>query len=290
MGLFNFLGGKRSKDKTSNSASDSNADRPASVISTATDTSERDRLALMEEQRLNREAYDLLRVNDDERLSEGARWLLDNEEPILKASVTKIGVESNSVDYSTPYGIEVYDRVDLTDDFNFDDEGNDRSKIVVRYDGQDIGELSSSVRERLDSYDIDNLIGIVSKVTDDDKLKISIAVYEGSDYSEPGYRQLHTIIVGTKYPNKDGTSRQEYLSHCYAGERIKLIPSEYEGKPSVIVSNARGHQLGFLKADLAVEMCNRISHDDIGGVYITKIPEVDGVTYCDIVINIANFR
>lgn len=245
--------------------------------------------ALEIEQAKNRAAYDIISAGDADRFKLGSRWMLDNVKPILKAAITKIGSESGDNYYSTPYGIEVYDQIDFTDSFDFDSNGNDKSRIIASFENSEIGELSKATREKLEDYDIDNLIGIVSKVSDDDDLKISVAIYEGADFSEPGYRQLHSSIAGTKYNNEDGSSRQEHLSHLFRGERIKLTCSEYNGAPAVIASTARDFQVGFLKAELADEMCKRLNRNQIGGVYVIKIVENDGIKYCDIVINIANF-
>lgn len=238
------------------------------------------------EQAKNREAHAAITANDNERFMLGAKWLLQNGEPILKASISKIGKETEDYYYTIPYNIEVGDLLEFHHEYDVE---KDRTRLVVLFDNEEIGELSNSINEKLINYDIDNLVGVVSKVNDEDDLKITALVYEGSDFSEPGYRQLHTYIAGTRFNNEDGSSRQDYLAREFRSTRLKLEKSEYNGEPAVKVLSARGFQLGYLKSDLAEEFCRRLDKGQIGGIYVNKINKKDDVLYCDIVINIANF-
>lgn len=289
MGLFDFIANKKKqKEETETKRIADEECRLRAEHQKIAEEAEKKRL-LEIEQAKNRAALDLLCSGDNERYRSGVQWMLKNEGPILKASITKIGKETKDNYYSTPYGIKVSDVVSFDDSFDYDDNGNDKSKIIVSYESGEIGELSKVIRDKLGGNDINSLIGIVAKVDDDDDFKISVAIFEGSEFSEPGYRQLHTYIAGTKYENTDGSSRQEFLSHTFGGERIKLVKSEYNGEPSVMVCKARDFQLGFLKVEIAKEFSDKLDRGQIGGVYVSKVSEIEGFRYCDIVINIAKF-
>ena len=289
MGLFDFIAdNKRKKQNAEFNRVSELAAREKAARKIKSDQIEAKRIIEIEQEK-NREAYSRLCSTDDDRFFIGIQWLIENEKPIMSTVITKIGREVNGSYYSTPYGIKIGEMVNFENHFDYDEDGNDKSKIIVSYNGFDIGELGKSSKEKLEDFDIDNLIGVVARIVDDDEIKIAVAIYAGSEYCEPGYSQLRTIITGTKYDNQDGSSRQDYLSREFCGNRLKLVKSEFEGNPAVIVCTARNFQLGYLKADLATEFCNKIDQNVIGGIYISRIFTIDGIRYCDIVINISNF-
>lgn len=71
-------------------------------------------------------------------------------------------------------------------------------------------------------------------------------------------RDFNTKVVGVTFGNDNGTSRQEIIKGCKAGEDIIFKPVPTAEYPDAIgVFNKRGQQLGHLNAELAAEMKNK---------------------------------
>lgn len=289
MGLFNYFSEKnKANAEREKKSREEEAARLLLEKQIAEEEAERQRIIELDNQ-LTRDANIKLRENDDERFALGALWLLNNQACILKASVTKIGKQTRDYEYWIPDDIAVGDLACLDDSNEIDDNGRDISKTVVSHRSLEIGELSKSTREKLENYDIDDLYAVVSKIVDEDDMKITLNLYDSPKNGEPGYRQIRTYIAGTKFINKDGSSRQECLSKLSSGKRIKLIFGYYNNEPAIMVCNSRDFQLGYIPAELVPEIYKHFRNNKIGGVYIDKLIQKDGIIYSDIVINIARF-
>lgn len=88
-------------------------------------------------------------------------------------------------------------------------------------------------------------------------------------------RSFHTRVVGVKYDNDNGSSRQEILSHCLCGEPIGLEWYTYEGSPACSVISDHG-QIGHLSADLASDLHNEYQGDEY--CFVAQISDVTGGT------------
>lgn len=88
-------------------------------------------------------------------------------------------------------------------------------------------------------------------------------------------RSFHTRVVGVKYDNDDGSSRQEILSHCLRGEPVGFEWYTYEGAPACAVISDHG-QIGHLSADLASDLHNEYQGDEY--CFVAQISDITGGT------------
>lgn len=98
-------------------------------------------------------------------------------------------------------------------------------------------------------------------------------------------RSFTTNVAGTKYTNKDGTSRQEILQSCYEGEELLLV-REYDNPKdpnAVMVFTLDMEQIGYLFAEEAAEIAPRLDKGSPVDAEIVELSESDtGVIYCRI--------
>ncbi|MCB2048552.1 MAG: HIRAN domain-containing protein [Novosphingobium sp.] len=68
--------------------------------------------------------------------------------------------------------------------------------------------------------------------------------------------QMSLAVVGSRYPNADGSDRLEEIARCAAGEPVELRPepTNRHDPRAVAVFSIRGVQIGYLTA----ERCGRI--------------------------------
>lgn len=66
-----------------------------------------------------------------------------------------------------------------------------------------------------------------------------------------GINDFRLRLVGERFENEDGTSRQEELSRCAAGEAVELVrePNNPRDPSAVAVYSCRRVQLGYIGAD-----------------------------------------
>lgn len=107
-------------------------------------------------------------------------------------------------------------------------------------------------------------------------------------YAENGCRQLHTIIVGTRFENSDGTNRKSIIRATEVGSRLKLVPYLYDGEPAVAIHNSLDFMMGNMRRELAEEFYDKVNRGQIAGVYLNSKTMVDGAYKCGITINIRN--
>lgn len=105
-------------------------------------------------------------------------------------------------------------------------------------------------------------------------------------------RSFITKVVGVSYPNDDGTSRQEILSHCLTGEPVGLHWYAFRGAPACAVISDYG-QIGHLKAELAAELHEAYiqNEDDTDIIFSSAISDItggqNGLSYgCNITMSI----
>lgn len=68
-------------------------------------------------------------------------------------------------------------------------------------------------------------------------------------------RDFNTKVVGVTFGNDDGSSRQEYIKKMKSGDDIIFKPMATKEHPEAIgVFDKKGHQLGYLNAELATEI------------------------------------
>ena len=73
---------------------------------------------------------------------------------------------------------------------------------------------------------------------------------------------FHTKVVGVTFNNDDGTSRQNIIKNCKAGEDIIFKPVPTKEYPDAIgVFNKKGQQLGHLSQGVAAEIKNKYGYN-----------------------------
>lgn len=70
-------------------------------------------------------------------------------------------------------------------------------------------------------------------------------------------RPFRTNLVGCKFNNEDGTSRQNNIEKLSIGEKVFLKPYKYKGENAILVCSKLGG-LGNLKKELADEFESKI--------------------------------
>lgn len=55
---------------------------------------------------------------------------------------------------------------------------------------------------------------------------------------------LYFRAAGVTFKNDDGSSRQRYISELYEGQRLFLVPYEYEGSPAYHITDCYDHCIG----------------------------------------------
>jgi hypothetical protein len=66
-----------------------------------------------------------------------------------------------------------------------------------------------------------------------------------------GINDFRLRLVGSQFDNEDGSSRQEELGRCTAGETVELCrePANPHDPSAVAVHSCRGVKIGYLGAD-----------------------------------------
>lgn len=66
-----------------------------------------------------------------------------------------------------------------------------------------------------------------------------------------GINDFRLRLVGTQFDNEDGSSRQEELGRCAAGEAVDLVrePENPHDPSAVAVISRRGVRIGYIGAD-----------------------------------------
>lgn len=69
-----------------------------------------------------------------------------------------------------------------------------------------------------------------------------------------GWNDFSLPACGEQFENEDGTSRQDELALCAAGEMVELVrePENPHDRMAVAIRSARGVRLGYLRRDRAV--------------------------------------
>jgi hypothetical protein len=79
--------------------------------------------------------------------------------------------------------------------------------------------------------------------------------------SQPKPSHFYTKVAGVSHRNDDGTQRQRIIKRCQVHEQLVLEhdPRNRHDPNAVRVCRLHGEQLGFLKADLAPDVVNRLA-------------------------------
>ena len=91
----------------------------------------------------------------------------------------------------------------------------------------------------------------------------------------PAVTHVCTEVAGVTHNNRDGTSRQEIISRCSVGERLR-VKHEKENPVdpnAVALLRQNGEQVGYLKVDLAAEIVQKGGQ---GWRYAAVIQKIDG--------------
>lgn len=86
-------------------------------------------------------------------------------------------------------------------------------------------------------------------------------------------RHFHTKVVGVTKRNDDGSSRQQILSTCSAGEAL-VLDSEPENpydQNAIKVLRQNGQQLGYLKTELAEQVADEAASGFTFTVFVKEL-------------------
>lgn len=103
-------------------------------------------------------------------------------------------------------------------------------------------------------------------------------------------REMHTKVVGVTFGNDDGTSRQQIISQCKAGQSVVFKPTPTAEFPEAIgVFTENGKQLGNVNAELAHDLINRYFENPMKVTIADITGGKDGKNYgCNIHLIIYN--
>src|SRR5262249_27775492 len=95
----------------------------------------------------------------------------------------------------------------------------------------------------------------------------------GRPPDDPGFRHFFASIKGESHTNPDGSSRQEILGRCRAGERLRLErePDNPVDPNAIKVCRLTGEQLGYVAADVAERLAEEL---DRGAVRVPILASV----------------
>lgn len=98
--------------------------------------------------------------------------------------------------------------------------------------------------------------------------------------------QIYTKVAGVSYNNEDGTSRQDILRLCCAGDEIALEYFEYKGSPAYAVYTQHG-QIGNLPADISKTIDRQYSGCIIQGTIRFRTGGYDGLYFgCELLLKV----
>jgi hypothetical protein len=110
---------------------------------------------------------------------------------------------------------------------------------------------------------------------------------------EPANRREALIVAkvaGVAYANRDGSSRQRFISECRSGDAVhfRREPDNAYDRNAIMVPRANGGQLGYLPATVASEIAPQM---DSGVAFVGRIENIaiwdDGTRGLDIVLQVA---
>ena len=171
-----------------------------------------------------------------------------------------------TIDYLRKMGFDVPD--DLTKDeshrlhnLNFVRIYGDNKSLPLDTPAEELERLAAIIRLR------ERGVGI------DDTAKL--AETQAAENRRQAVRHFRTAVAGVAHNNRDGTSRQEIISRCSIGERLRV--KHEKDNPvdpnAVALLRQNGEQVGYLKADLAAEIVQKGTQ---GWRYAAVIQQIDG--------------
>lgn len=98
-----------------------------------------------------------------------------------------------------------------------------------------------------------------------------------------GARPFSTNVVGCKYPNEDGSSRQEIIEQLNIGDRVSLQPYKYKGKNAIYVVSDYGI-VGNLKKELSDEFESKVRTGHFLYAEIEDIWPYEGDLYLSVIL------
>jgi len=103
----------------------------------------------------------------------------------------------------------------------------------------------------------------------------TLADTQAAEQGLQAVQHFRTAVAGVAHNNRDGTSRQEIISRCSVGERLRV--KHEKDNPvdpnAVALLRQNGEQVGYLKADLAAEIVQKGAQ---GWRYAAVIQQIDG--------------
>lgn len=70
---------------------------------------------------------------------------------------------------------------------------------------------------------------------------------------------LYFRAAGVTFKNDDGSSRQHYISELYEGQRLFLVPFEYEGSPAYHITDCYDRCIGNVPSAYVNDICAHLS-------------------------------
>lgn len=102
-------------------------------------------------------------------------------------------------------------------------------------------------------------------------------------------RTFKSYAAGTKYDNRDGSSRQEILAVTNPGDPVCLDYFEYEGEAAFYVRTKHGI-IGVVPAKMVDEVCQRIEDGTFIKAEVEDIVDINGVLYVDLLYTVSTYK
>lgn len=100
----------------------------------------------------------------------------------------------------------------------------------------------------------------------------------------PDYRTFRTYVAGTKFENKDGTSRQAVVKKIKQGDPIDYRLDQYEEEDCIELFY-KNRMIGYIPKDEVPLNAKRIRSGTFKGIYADEKFIKDGIVYLDIIVH-----
>lgn len=100
----------------------------------------------------------------------------------------------------------------------------------------------------------------------------------------PDYKTFRTYVAGTKFENRDGTSRQDVVRKIKEGSPIDYRIDQYEDEDCIELYYKK-RMIGYMPKDEVPLNARRIRDGKFKGIYASDKFLKDGMVYLDIIVH-----
>lgn len=215
------------------------------------------------------------------KVEEAKSYMIRHSKPVTKVTVSAVGKADDYSFYSCPdESMGVNSKVEVSKDYQVNNNGREKEVFVVSVDGQEIGELSKTMINKIEEFvwDAETAGYSVDKIG---KNSLSLNVYDPGKSGVPGHRKWKLPIVGINFEGR------EKNLHLTGSGICKLTPTTYEGEAAVRVEDALGSHIGWVPKNDAGEIKEKIENNEISAAFIQDIENKEGKTFANINLMIA---